>query len=128
MANSSTIPCPRCQQLQEHLHAQQQQIDALKATVDQLQRQLAAAGKNSATSSKPPSSDIVKPPKAKPSNDQATCSRGGQPGHPLHERPAFPPEMLNGGTHPHRLAYCPTFRHDLEPAEDAPQVQPQVRA
>ena len=126
MANSSNILCPRCEQLQEQLHAQQQQIDALKATVAQLQQQLAAAGKNSATSSKPPSSDIVKPPKAKPSNDQATCSRGGQPGHPLHERPAFPPEMLNGGTHPHRLAHCPTCGHDLQPADTAPRVVQQV--
>ena len=42
------------------------ELDALQATVAQLQQQLAAARKDSSTSSKPPSSDIVKPPKPPP--------------------------------------------------------------
>ena len=46
--------------------AQTAQLKALQGTVAQLQEQLAAARKNSSTSSKPPSSDIVKPAKPVP--------------------------------------------------------------
>ena len=54
----------------------------------ELKRQLAAARKNSSTSSKPPSSDIVK--QKKPSaKDGKRRKRGGQPGHPKHERTPF---------------------------------------
>ena len=62
-----------------------------------LSRQLAAARKDSSTSSKPPSSDIVKPPKPPPPEGQDKRRIGGQPGHPKHERAAFPPEAINGG-------------------------------
>jgi hypothetical protein len=43
--------------LQARLDAQQVQLDALQAAITQLQEQLAAARKDSSTSSKPPSSD-----------------------------------------------------------------------
>ena len=56
-------------------------------------QQLAAARKDSSTSSKPPSSDIVKPPKPPPPEGQDRRRIGGQPGHPKHERAAFPPEV-----------------------------------
>ena len=67
----------------------QVQLDALRAEGAALREQLAAARQNSATSSKPPSSDIVKltaPPRT------ATPPRchGGQPGHALHRREPFP--------------------------------------
>jgi len=76
----------------------------LEKQVRQLQETLAAAQKNSSTSSKPPSSDIVKPP---PAGDASSPrSAGGQPGHPKHERAAFPPEQV---THfeEHVLDACP---------------------
>ena len=48
------------------------------------------------TSSKPPSSDIVKPPKPKlPGGKGRKRRRGGQPGHPRHVRPLFPPEQVD---------------------------------
>jgi transposase len=66
--------------------------------------QLDAARKNSSNSSKPPSSDIVKP---RP-NDRRGSSRkpGGQPGHPKHERAPFPPERVDR-IRTHTLAACP---------------------
>jgi len=69
-----------------------------------LQQQLAAARKNSSTSSKPPSSDIVKP--KKPAKGGKKRKRGGQPGHPRHERPEFPPETINE-FFSHTLDSCP---------------------
>ena len=88
--------CPNCRRLQALLDAQEARLKALEATVARLQAQLAAARKDSSTSSKPPSSDIVKPPKPEPPEGQERRHIGGQPGHPKHERDAFPPESING--------------------------------
>src|SRR5205809_1487172 len=93
MEPASSIVCPNCERLQAQLEVQRLQIEALQAAVTQLQEQLAAARKDSSTSSKPPSSDIVKPPKpASPAGSERRI--GGQPGHPKHERAAFPTEQV----------------------------------
>ena len=65
--------------------------------------------------SKPPSSDIVKPPKPAPPEGQERRRIGGQPGHPKHERADFPPELINGGSFDHRLDLCPRCGYDLQP-------------
>ena len=72
--------------LKEQLVAALRRIDKLEQENARLKQQLAAARKNSSTSSKPPSSDIVKPknPRGKGGKKRR---RGGQPGHPRHERP-----------------------------------------
>lgn len=94
------------------------QLEALQAVVAQLQEQLACARKNSSTSSKPPSSDIVKPPKpASPTGDKRRI--GGQPGHPMHQRAAFGPEQVTRVVE-HLLHACPDcggvlHRHDANP-------------
>jgi transposase len=126
--------CPNCSRLQAKLNAQQAELGsqsrrlaALEATLAKLQEQLAAARKNSATSSKPPSSDIVKPPKPPPLNGQAQRKIGGQPGHPKHERDPFPPEAVNQGSFDHRIELCPRCGHGLEPATwSEPRVIQQV--
>src|SRR5450759_951273 len=119
--------CPNCRHLQAKLDAQDERIRALEDTVAQLQEQLAAARKDSSTSSKPPSSDIVKPPKPAPPEGQERRRIGGQPGHPKHERAAFPPEVLNGGSFDHRLELCPRCGHDLQPMLSIePRVMQQV--
>ena len=115
--------CPNCRRLQALLDAQEARLKALEATVARLQEQLAAARKDSSTSSKPPSSDIVKPPKPAPPEGQDRRRIGGQPGHPKHERAAFPPESINGGSVDYRLDLCPCCGHDLQPM---PTIVPRV--
>src|SRR3954469_977508 len=115
-----TTHCPNCQRLQARVDALEAELDALKAVVAQLGQQLAAARKDSSTSSKPPSSDIVKPPKPPPPRGQDKRRIGGQPGHPKHERVAFPPEAVNAGAFDHRLGSCPCCGHDMNPALTIP--------
>jgi transposase len=80
-------------------------VEALRAEVASLREQLATALKNSSTSSKPPSSDIVKPNPAPP-DESAKRSIGGQPGHPKHERDPFPAEQVTR-FETHVLDSCP---------------------
>ena len=109
MKTKARKSCPNCRRLEARLAA-------LEATVARLQEQLATARKNSATSSKPPSSDIVKPPKPAPPDGQAQRKIGGQPGHAKHERDPFPPEAVNAGFFDHRIGSCPRCGHGLKPA------------
>jgi transposase len=65
------------------------QVVELKATIARLQ-------KDSRNSSKPPSSDIVKPKTAAAKEGKGSKRKiGGQPGHKKHERPPFPPEQVD---------------------------------
>jgi len=77
----------------------------------QLKQQLAAARKDSSTSSKPPSSDIVKPKKPRGKGGKKR-KRGGQPGHPRHERPEFPPDLVDE-FFSYTLDSCPDCGGDL---------------
>jgi transposase len=105
MKRDARTPCANCQRLQAQLDALQVKYDSLLAEVASLREQLAAARKDSTTSSKPPSSDIVKP-KPAPDSDAAKRSIGGQLGHPKHDRALFPAEQV---THfeEHTLDVCP---------------------
>src|SRR5436309_3500735 len=103
--------CPGCRELEQRVAA--------------LEAQLAAARKHSGNSSKPPSSDIVKPPKNGPEGEDTPRTIGGQPGHPRHERPAFPLEQLDD-THDYTLDHCPDCGGKLTEAADAPKVIQQV--
>jgi transposase len=120
MRAKATAHCPNCRRLQARVDVLEAELAALKEVVAQLSRQLAAARKDSSTSSKPPSSDIVKPPKPPPPPGQAQRQIGGQPGHPKHERAAFPPESVNAGSFDHRLDSCPACGQDLQPALTIP--------
>jgi transposase len=120
MNAGATTPCPNCQRLQAQLDDLRAQLEDLQAAFARQQEQLAAARKDSSTSSKPPSSDLVKPPKPPPPEGQDRRQIGGQPGHPKHERPAFPPEALNGGAFDYHLETCPACGHDLQPTPTLP--------
>jgi transposase len=120
MSVTDPSQCTNCPQLQARVDALEAELAALKEVIAQLGQQLAAARKDSSTSSKPPSSDIVKPPKPPPPEGQDRRRIGGQPGHPKHERAAFGPEAINGGSFDHRLDSCPSCGHDLLPALTIP--------
>jgi len=80
------------------------QVDLLQKRVEELERMVAKLSKNSTNSSKPPSSDITRP---KPEQRQQGKRKiGAQPGHPRHERPAFPEADIKT-FHDYRLDACP---------------------
>ncbi|MBI3491938.1 MAG: hypothetical protein HY047_09180 [Acidobacteria bacterium] len=99
----------------------------LKAELATLKAKLAASQKNSANSSKPPSSDIVKPPRPSSPKDKAMRKRkrGAQPGHPRHERPPFTPEEIDERVD-YTLALCPDCGGRTTPLDRAPRIVQQV--
>lgn len=91
-------PCRNCERLARRVAELEKLLAAALARIVELERQLAAARKDSSTSSKPPSSDIVKPPR--PAMQVRAGRRrkrrcGGQPGHARHERTPFGPEEVD---------------------------------
>jgi transposase len=109
--------CSQCQVLET-------KVAALQAELDRVRAQLAAAKKNSETSSKPPSSDIVKP-KPPERSDGKKRSIGGQPGHDKHTRLPFPPEQVTG-FETHTLNACPGCGGALRLKPTDPRVVQQV--
>ncbi|MCH7897280.1 MAG: hypothetical protein IH782_10420, partial [candidate division NC10 bacterium] len=78
------------------------------------------------TASKPPSSDIVKPSRPQRDKDKpGKRKRGGQPGHPRHERPAFAPEEIDCSWD-YTLHHCPDCGGKLTPGAEPPRVVQQV--
>jgi transposase len=75
-------------ELASELKAAHETIERLESEVATLKLALAASGKNSSNSSKPPSSDIVKPPKPKPKGRRKR-KIGAQKGHKQHKRKPF---------------------------------------
>jgi transposase len=71
------------------------QVAELTSRVRQLEDEIARLKKNSSNSSKPPSSDIVKPKPAKRTRRNVKRKRGGQHGHRKHVRPDFTPEQVD---------------------------------
>ena len=112
--------------LEQKVKTLMEENQRLQQRLAEVERELAKLRKTSKTSSKPPSSDMVKPPKA-PQAPSVFGSRtaGGQPGHPKHERAAFPPEELTT-IHTYTLSSCPQCGGPLRAAEQAPKVIQQV--
>ena len=99
---------------------------SLQERVKELESLVARLLKNSTTSSKPPSSDIVNPPKPKPKKgSRGKRKAGGQPGHEKHEREPFPPEQVDE-THEYSLEDCPHCGHGLPGAGQPVRVVQQV--
>ena len=85
--------CRNCAELLQRLEMLERKVGCVlaklaksEARVRQLQKQLAGAKKDSGNSSKPPSSDIVKPPRKSPLRRRRL---GGQEGHAPQQRPPF---------------------------------------
>ena len=96
----------------------------LKARLEKLERLVARLQKDSSKSSKPPSSDIVKPPKKGAKNGKKR-KIGAQPGHPRHERPAFPSGEIDQAFDFY-FEHCPCCGDKLLPSDCAPRVLQQV--
>lgn len=92
----------------------------LKAENVQLKAEVAKLKKDSSTSSKPPSSDIIKPPRPTPvGGKRKKPRRGGQPGHDRHLRQEFPPEQVD-----HAYTYeLPELGPEWEPLDEFRTLQ-----
>jgi len=101
----------------------EQENTELRTRCAKLEAELASARKNSSNSSKPPSSDIVKPPR--PRGTRSRGKIGGQPGHPKHQRPPFGPDQVDRiVTHRHRR--CPHCSGKMRALKRPPRVVQQV--
>ncbi len=122
---------PSVRDLQRQIAALEAQVAALvtalaqrDARIETLECELAKARKNSRTSSKPPSSDIVKP-RASRNADGSKRKKGGQPGHERHERTPFSAEDVNE-FHEYTLETCPVCGDAVYPTGGAPRILQQV--
>ena len=111
--------CPGCAALTRSVEQLRAEVAQLRAALAATQAQLAAARKDSSTSSKPPSSDIVKKPKDELPGGKKR-KRGGQPGHPRHQRPPFAEEDVTYTDL--RCAECPDCHGPVVPSKEPPKV------
>jgi transposase len=98
-------------------------IGQLRARIAELEAKIARLEKNS---SKPPSSDIVKPEKA--ANENGTHEkrkRGAQQGHKRHLRQPFPPEQIDTFVEI-TLESCPQCGGALKQTGEEPEIHQQV--
>ena len=115
----------RIAELEAQVRQRDERIAALERQVAQLAAQVAKLSKNSSNSSKPPSSDIVKPPKPPAPRGNTKRQIGGQPGHPKHDREPFGPQELDD-TRQYQLDRCPDCGGKLRPSQAEARVVQQV--
>ncbi len=97
------------------------QVAALQQKITEQEKKIARLSKNSSNSSKPPSSDITKPPKKKKDNGKKN-QRGGQPGHPKHERNPFSGDEIDESWGYHHLS-CPECDNtDITWLDEPPRI------
>jgi transposase len=99
------------------------QVAGLVRQNTRLTEQIAKLSKNSSNSSKPPSSDIVKPPRK--TKNKKPRNIGGQPGHTKHERTPFATDEIDD-FQTHTLDACPDCGGKLKEVENAGRVVQQV--
>jgi len=110
-------------ELEKQLKQRDKRIATLEKQVAELTDKVAKLSKNSSNSSKPPSSDIVKPPRKKKGNGSRNI--GGQPGHTKHERTPFATDEIDD-FQIHTLDACPDCGGKLKEIEDSGKVVQQV--
>jgi transposase len=97
----------------------------LEGRIAELEARLARLEKNSSNSSKPPSSDIVKPAVAAGKKRRSRRKRGAQPGHAKHERAAFSPEDVDR-IKDYSFERCPDCDGPLEMLDEPARVLQQI--
>jgi len=112
----------RIAELEEQVKQRDERIAVLEKQFVELTDKVAKLSKNSSNSSKPPSSDIVKPPRKA---NQTQGKIGGQPSHPKHERPPFTTDQIDH-RQPYPLDACPDCGGVLKFIPDAGRVVQQV--
>lgn len=96
----------------------------LQTKIMQLEKIIVQLQKNSSNSSKPPSSDIVKPESKKQNKGKRKI--GAQPGHPKHERPLFPEADITK-FHDYHLTACPKCNNqEVEFLDQPPRIIQQM--
>jgi transposase len=115
--------CQGCAALTKVVEQLRAEVAQIRAELGVTKAQLAAAKKNSSNSSKPPSSDIVKKA-TPPAKDGEKRKRGGQPGHPRHERTPFPDDQAHDRDL--HCVECPTCHGPVVPSRKPPEVMQQV--
>jgi transposase len=113
------------EQLMDRVDALEQRVLHLEQRNTELEAELAKARKDSSTSSKPPSSDIVKAPKPAATRRGGKRKAGGQPGHRKHERTSFTPDQLDAAWE-YTLTACPGCGGGLKNAAVQPRVVQQI--
>ena len=106
------------------IQEQRELIEELRREIEELKLALAKAKKDSSTSSKSPSSDIVKPPKrdAQGKSTRKKRKRGGQPGRKRTLRQALPPDRVDE-TFVYEIPDAEVRDRELRPTDDFEIVQ-----
>jgi transposase len=102
-----------------------QHFEHLEQRNAELEAEVARLRKNSTTSSKPPSSDIVKAPKPSAARRTGKRKAGGQLGHTKHERTPFTPDQLDAAWE-YTLTACPGCGGGLKNGAVEPRVVQQI--
>ena len=110
--------------LQKRIAELEKRVVELETENAALKTEIARLKKNSSNSSKPPSSDIVKPPKPVPLHG-GKRHIGGQPGHERHLREPFTNEQIDRMER-HTLSACPDCGGRVRPAGMPPRVVQQA--
>ncbi len=79
----------------QYIKLLEEKIHTMELYIAKLEERIAQLEKNSGNSSKPPSSDIVKPKKTTRKVSRKKRKRGGQQGHRKFTRKPFEPEQVD---------------------------------
>lgn len=110
------------------MDAKDKRIAELEALVKKLLERIAVLEKNSKTSSKNPSSDIVKPQKPKPKDENGNIAKrkiGAQKGHKQNLRKPITPELIDTIVKLD-LTNCPDCGHKLTLQKTEPKITQQI--
>jgi len=126
MAKQRNQKCRNCERLA-------MQVKRLEKRLSELESELAKAKKHSGNSSKPPSSDIVKPPSRGEQAAETKADaqgpvkrkRGGQPGHKRQQRKPFEPDEIDV-TWVHYYTGCPCCGGKLVDTDEPVSILQQV--